>query len=90
MQRKGTILISVAKNIAELKRMIDDLLNVSRAQMGNFTMQPLRISCSDRIAEAITTLHSVAAEHKINLTADIESHLPHIHAGPGPGPTGPF
>ena len=71
------------QNIEQLIRMINDLLNVTRAQTGKLTIQPERISPVEPIEETVAIYETVAAANNIKLTAEIARNLPDVYADPG-------
>ncbi len=71
-----------SKNVDQLSRMIQDLLDATRADAGKLTMQPRPIELCDVVAEVIRTLRSRAAESGVSLTGEIPSELPTVRADP--------
>jgi signal transduction histidine kinase len=72
----------ILKNVKQLQSMIDDLLEVTRAQAGKMTIELQSASASDAIDYVVNTLHGAATAKQIALTSSIESRLPSVWADP--------
>jgi signal transduction histidine kinase len=72
----------VLKNITQLDSMINDLLDVTRAQTGKLIMEPQCTSASDATAYVVNTLQGAAKAKGITLSPDIECGLPMVCADP--------
>jgi signal transduction histidine kinase len=72
----------VLKNVNQLRSMINDLLEVTRAQAGKLTMEPQCASLSDAIAYAVDTLQGQATAKRITLASDVKCVLPSVFADP--------
>ena len=70
------------RNIKQLDSMINDLLDVTRAQSGKLIIEPQYASASDAIAYAVNTLQGAAKAKEISLESDIEHELPMVCADP--------
>jgi len=68
----------VLKNTNQLKSMIDELLELTRAQTGKLTIEPQSISVTDLIGETLKSLSSTANAKGIALSADVTSDPPCI------------
>src|ERR1700675_4704605 len=60
------------RNVKQLDSMINDLLDVTRAQSGKLKVEPQCTSAPDAIAYAVNTLQGAAELKGITLSADIE------------------
>lgn len=83
----------IFRNVEELRKMIDDLLQVSRAEIDDLSVvNPHRLEslnmvseCTqvgDLVGETLTMLRTIAAKKEIMLTAQVDSDLPPAHADP--------
>ena len=72
----------VLKNSLQLRDMIDDLLEVTRAQAGKLTIEPQPISLCELFQPTIQTYERRAAEKGIALRASCPPDLPLVHADP--------
>ena len=70
------------RNINQLKYMIDDLLEASRADVGKLTVRRSTILLNDVISQAVKSQRSVAAEKNISLECKISDDLPVVYADP--------
>jgi signal transduction histidine kinase len=58
--------------------MINDLLEVTRAQAGKLTIEPQCTSVADAIAYAVDTLQGAATAKGITLSSDIACDCHHV------------
>ncbi len=72
----------VLKNSLQLRDMIDDLLEVTRAQAGKLTIEPQPISLCDLFRPMIQTYEQRAAEKGIAFRTSCPSDLPLVQADP--------
>jgi signal transduction histidine kinase len=72
----------ILKNSRQLELMIDDLLEVTRAQTGKLTVDLQRTSLPDAIRDIIGTFRGSAVEKGIGLFARAPSTLPLAYADP--------
>jgi signal transduction histidine kinase len=72
----------VLRNIRQLDRMINDLLEVTRGQAGKLVIELQCISVSDAILFVVDTLQGAAQAKGITLDPDIEHGLPLVCADP--------
>jgi signal transduction histidine kinase len=72
----------VLRNVRQLQCMIDDLLEVTRAQAGKLTIDPQCASASEAIHFVVDTLQAAAAGKHISLTAEVPLSLPFLWADP--------
>src|SRR3990170_5902933 len=64
------------KNVNQLQIMIEDLLEISRIQVGKLSVEPKPISLTNIIDETLSSFHEIAAAKGITLSADFPSELP--------------
>ncbi len=74
----GTILGSVN----QLRTMIDDLLEATRAESGKLRVEPRCITIAEVIQQAVSMLGATARERKIKLTTAIDDGIPLLLADP--------
>jgi len=72
----GTIL----RNVTQLKTMIDDLLDISRAQTGKLTVKPRYLPVTEPISESLESCGAAASAKGIELSAEIGDDLPSAYA----------
>jgi signal transduction histidine kinase len=83
----------IFRNVEELRNMIDDLLQVARAEINdiskmarhrpeNLNMVSECTQLEDLIDSTLTMLRTIAAKEEIRLTANIDPGLPTAHADP--------
>jgi len=72
----------VLKNIRQLQAMIDDLLDVTRAEAGKLGVNPESTSVSDAVTDSLNTLRVSSAAKGVSLVSELPSNLPLVHADP--------
>jgi signal transduction histidine kinase len=72
----------IERNLAQLRMMIGDLLETTRAETGKMAIIPQRLLLQETVADMVRTLQSVAAERGIELRADVPPDLPAVSADP--------
>jgi signal transduction histidine kinase len=83
----------IFKNVEELRKMIDDLLQVARSEIneipymtghhpGNLHMVSECTKLDDLVENTLTMLRAIAAKKEISLTAHLGRNLPMTHADP--------
>ena len=70
------------RNVNQLKGMIDDLLEASRADVGKLTVRRSSISLEDVINQAIKSHEAIAALREISLKFTVDHKLPLVYADP--------
>ncbi|MFP4459618.1 MAG: ATP-binding protein [Candidatus Zixiibacteriota bacterium] len=70
------------RNIVHLKSMIDDLLEVTRADSARLTINPVVVSAYEAISDAINTLKATAKAKGIHLSAEFPGDIPMVFADP--------
>ena len=71
----------VLRNAKQLQTMVDDLLEVTRAEMGRLAVNPRYLSLEELISEALEAFQA-ATTKGISLSADVYSDLPPVCADP--------
>jgi signal transduction histidine kinase len=72
----------VFRNVKQLQAMIDDLLEVTRGQGGQLTIELEETSVGEAIADAVNTLQGAAAAKGITLSSQCVDGLPQVCADP--------
>ncbi|MFQ5684636.1 MAG: ATP-binding protein [Candidatus Binatia bacterium] len=72
----------VLKNITQLRTMIGDLLEVTRADTGKLAIDLRCTSLVESITETIGALLTTAAAKGVELSADVPGDLPPVHVDP--------
>jgi sigma-B regulation protein RsbU (phosphoserine phosphatase) len=71
------------RNVNQLKGMIDDLLDASRADTCKLTVKQSVISVGDVLKQTIRSFRETVVSKGISLQADIPDNLPPVYADPG-------
>jgi len=74
----GTVLNSVH----QLRAMIRDLLEATRAESGKIRIEPRCITVSDLIQQAISMMAATAKEKQVGLEVGLDSRIPFVYADP--------
>jgi signal transduction histidine kinase len=72
----------IERNLKQLRTMIADLLDTSRAESGKLTLKLQRLALQDAVADVLRTMHSTAADKGLTLTGDVPADLPPVVADP--------
>jgi signal transduction histidine kinase len=72
----------VLTNVKQLRSMIDDLLEVTRAEAGKLTIDLQRMAITEAVDYTLNTLSVTAIAKGITLSADVHDGLPLICADP--------
>ncbi len=72
----------VLKNIRQLQAMIDDLLDVTRAEAGKLGVNPESTSFSDAVTDSLNTLRVNSEAKGVSLVSELPPDLPPVHADP--------
>ncbi len=75
-------LVIALRNLDQLKHMIDDLLEASRADVGKLTVHRSCVRVRDVIGQTVKSYQAIAAKKDITLKIDISENLPHVYADP--------
>lgn len=81
-ERAAQYLTIISENLDQLAGMIDDLLDLSRMEAGQFQIQIQTVSPASIVSHTVQTFAAPAAEKHIRLTADIPANLPLVSADP--------
>jgi signal transduction histidine kinase len=74
----GTVLNSVH----QLRAMIRDLLEATRAESGKIRIEPRCITISDLIQQAVSMMAATAKEKQVGLEVGLDSRIPFVYADP--------
>lgn len=74
----GTVLNSVH----QLRAMIRDLLEATRAESGKIRIEPRCITISDLIHQAVSMMAATAKEKQVGLEVGLDSRIPFVYADP--------
>lgn len=72
----------ILRNADQLESMIDDLLEVTRAETGKLTIELQRASLRAIAAEAVETVGAAAAAKHLTLCIELEGESPPVYADP--------
>lgn len=72
----------IERNLKQLRTMIADLLETSRADSGKMTIQVQRLLVREAVADVLRMAHSSAAEKGISLCMEVADDLPPVAADP--------
>jgi PAS domain S-box-containing protein len=70
----------VLKNIRQLQSMIDDLLDVTRAEAGKLGIDPEKVSVPDAVTDSLNTLRVSSDAKGVSLVSELAPDLPPVHA----------
>jgi PAS domain S-box-containing protein len=70
----------VLKNIRQLQAMIDDLLDVTRAEAGKLGVNPESTSVADAVTDSLNTLRVNSEAKGVSLVSELPPDLPPVHA----------
>lgn len=71
----------VSRHAAQLARLVDDLLDVSRVSRGKITLRPARVRVEGVVARALEATRGLVAEHGHEVSVDTDPAL-HVNADP--------
>ena len=66
----------ILKNAAQLKSMIEDLLDVTRVKSGQLTIDLERVAFHESLIDALNTLKGVATAKEVTIETDCAANLP--------------
>jgi PAS domain S-box-containing protein len=70
------------ENVSQLKRMVSDLLDITRVETHKLTVVPKQVFLDGLIAGVLSTCQTNAALKKINLRSDLQQDLSFVWADP--------
>ncbi|MFH1725305.1 MAG: hybrid sensor histidine kinase/response regulator [Elusimicrobiota bacterium] len=70
------------KNAQHLLNLVDDLLDVARAQTGALTVEPTSIDLREVVTETVSSLKPVAEKREVALAEEVSGSLPPVLADP--------
>ena len=70
------------RSVNQLRGMIGDLLDVTRAEAGKLVVEPQSVRPATLVAETLQTLQPSAGAKRLALRADLPGDLPAVHADP--------
>jgi PAS domain S-box-containing protein len=69
-------------NVKQMTSMVDDLLDITRAESHKLTVEPQRASLVKLMSEALSTCHKNASLKRISLRSNVAVDLPFVWADP--------
>lgn len=72
----------ILRNVNQLRKIIEDLLEVTRAETGKLTLHPQLTPLDELIAETLGALRIAAAGKRIALSEEVSDDLPLAYADP--------
>lgn len=72
----------VARNTGQLRELIDDLLDTTRAETGKLTVDPALVAPSQLMRDAAERYRAIACDRRVLLSAKIPRNLPYVSADP--------
>lgn len=73
---------TILRSVNQLKAMVRDLLEATRAESGKLRVEPRCVVLSDLIQQAVAMMIETAREKQVKLTATIDTPLPLVVADP--------
>ena len=72
----------VARNTGELRGLIDDLLDATRAETGKLTVEPACLNAPQLVQETLQRYSAIARDRGLRLASQLSSNLPPLSADP--------
>ena len=72
----------VFRNVLQLRAMIDDLMEVARADVGKLVANPRPIDITEAVSDAALTLSQRAASRRIRVITEVPGDVPTAYADP--------
>ncbi len=73
---------TVLRSANQLRRMIGDLLEATRAESGKISIEPRCVVLAEVVQQAVAMLRTTAQEKRIGLEAALDSRIPLVYADP--------
>ena len=73
---------TVLKSVHQLRAMIRDLLEATRAESGKIRIEPRCITLADLIQQAVSMMAATAKEKRVGLEVGLDSRIPFVYADP--------
>jgi signal transduction histidine kinase len=73
---------TVANSVNQLRAMIRDLLEATRAESGKIRVEPRCIAIGDLIKQAVSMMLAIASEKHVGLEIGVDSRIPLVYADP--------
>lgn len=73
---------TVLNSVHQLRAMIRDLLEATRAEAGKIRIEPRCITIADLIQQAISMMTPTAREKRVGLEVGLDSRIPFVYADP--------
>ncbi len=73
---------TVLKSVNQLRAMIRDLLEATRAESGKIRIEPRCITLADLIQQAVSMMAATAKEKRVGLEVGLDSRIPLVYADP--------
>ncbi len=79
-QSMGQFISGIARGAGRLKRVVDEMVDISLIETGALRMQLMKVPVSVIVEGAVHTVQSAAEARKVTISVDDLSDLPHIRA----------
>src|SRR5271165_5220343 len=73
---------TVLNSVHQLRAMIRDLLEATRAESGKIRIEPRCIAIGDLVQQAVSMMSATAKEKRVGLEVGVDTTLPFVHADP--------
>jgi signal transduction histidine kinase len=73
---------TVLSSVNQLRAMIRDLLEATRAESGKISIEPRCIAVGELVQQAISMMAASAKEKRVGLEVGLDSRIPFVHADP--------
>ena len=73
---------TVLNSVHQLRAMIRDLLEATRAESGKIRIEPRCITIADLIQQAVSMMGATAKEKRVGLEVGLDSRIPFVYADP--------
>jgi signal transduction histidine kinase len=75
-------LTTVLNSVHQLRAMIRDLLEATRAESGKIRIEPRCITIGDLVQQAVSMMAATAKEKRVGLEVGLDSRIPFVYADP--------
>jgi signal transduction histidine kinase len=73
---------TVLKSVHQLRAMIRDLLEATRAESGKIRIEPRCITIGDLVQQAVSMMSATAKEKQVGLEVGLDTRIPFVYADP--------
>jgi PAS domain S-box-containing protein len=82
-EEQCTYLSYVQEGVQQLISIVEDILFMTRSDLGQFEIKPQKIRLRDIVRQALRTLHPQALKASVELRSEVPADMPYLYADPG-------